>query len=271
MSKKTVIYIAGLSHNGSTLLDFLLSHHPHIIGLGEIYSVITGKTDNLEKTEGVCSCSLELSRCPIWSDCLKKFKESPATGYQNQYRQIIQAISSLKQDCLVDSSKNIRFLDQILPLVANQTIALKIIFLIRDARGWAASYSDIGKKDGQVAKLPIHNLRVWYKDNQTIKRCLDQKKLDYLQISYEELIFNQRETIDRILKFAGLPLEKFSLTNKPNSHIAYGNRMKLTTDSQTINYDSRWLNRYWVNFFFILMPRIFLWNKRNVPLPVYKR
>lgn len=33
------IYILGFGHSGSTLLDIMLSNHPNVIGVGEIYKL----------------------------------------------------------------------------------------------------------------------------------------------------------------------------------------------------------------------------------------
>jgi len=40
MSTMKVVLIAGLGHSGTTILDLALSHHPGIIGLGEVFDVL---------------------------------------------------------------------------------------------------------------------------------------------------------------------------------------------------------------------------------------
>lgn len=266
---KKIIYIASLSHSGSTLLDFLLSHHPNIVGLGEIYSVIINKKSNLEKTTSTCSCGQELNQCPIWSQY-----QPSSENYTDAYREIITKLESNKTfSAVVDSSKNIRYLNFLIDLEKNKEIELKVIFLIRDARGWAASFSDIGRKDGQLLKPPAYGLYRWLQGNKKIKKFLDDNRLSYLTIGYDELCFQTLPTLEKIIQFIGLDLKKISLDQQqlPNSHIAYGNRAKLTLNqNKQINYDTRWFNRFWLNLFFLLIPQVRRWNKKNTPLPKYK-
>ena len=38
--KNKIVFIAGLSHIGSTLLDYALGSHPKFVGLGEIFTAL---------------------------------------------------------------------------------------------------------------------------------------------------------------------------------------------------------------------------------------
>ena len=59
--KKKFIYIAGLYHSGSTLLDQYLGSNSQIIGLGEIAKYIK------DGSEGNCTCGKKVEECDFWS------------------------------------------------------------------------------------------------------------------------------------------------------------------------------------------------------------
>ena len=52
--KQKILYIAGLGHSGSTILDLSLGSHPDITGLGEIYTLLDSER---RKNHYVSYCS----------------------------------------------------------------------------------------------------------------------------------------------------------------------------------------------------------------------
>ncbi len=268
-----IIYVLGLSHSGSTLLDFLLSHHKKVVGLGESYSVLENKFSNAEETEKICSCGKNLSSCDLWSNYPQNQKKNDKQAAIASYKKIINLAFSIPgKEVVVDSSKKIWLLEELLKMQAAKELDLKIIFLVREARSWSTSYIEGGRRTNQWIKPPIFPLHRWYFENRKIKNFLDKNKIPYFQTSYSSICFETDETIGKILDFAGLPREEFYWDNNPDSHIAYGNRAKFDLmEHKKISYDSRWIHRYWLNLFFTLMPHIYLWNKKNVILLRYKK
>ena len=65
-----VIYIAGTSHSGSTLLDLMLNAHPEIISVGELVNLarhLEYKKPH-KKRYTSCSCGApSLWQCDFWS------------------------------------------------------------------------------------------------------------------------------------------------------------------------------------------------------------
>ena len=55
---KKIVYIAGLGHSGSTILDMALGAHLNIIGLGEIYAVINHRKYSKLFEFSSCSCRI---------------------------------------------------------------------------------------------------------------------------------------------------------------------------------------------------------------------
>ena len=50
MSKR-VVFIAGLEHSGSTLLDLLLGGHRQLVGLGELFHLLRERSGHLQNPE----------------------------------------------------------------------------------------------------------------------------------------------------------------------------------------------------------------------------
>lgn len=265
---KKVIYILGLDHSGSTILDIILSKHPETVGLGETYAVLREKERAFEDTHNFCSCGSDLEKCPLWKEYLVWQKENKGKSYENKYKNLLKIVSEkIGKDVVIDSSKNDWMLEVIKKLSDAGEVDLKVIFLLRDARGWAASRYDLGVKAGRKIRFYPKYFYNWYKMNRKLKKLLEKDNYDYIQVSYEELAFNTEEKIRDIFEFTGLDPDIFNIDFPPNTHIAYGNRTKKDAHKKkAILYDSRWFHRFWLNFFFVLMPHIFFWNKKNVAL-----
>ncbi len=258
--KKTVVYIVGLSHSGSTFLDFFLSHHKDILGLGEVYSILINKKSNFEKTESVCSCGNLLINCDIWS----KYKLSKSNiDHIEKYRHILNFLRDRNEKIIIDSSKNLWMIDVLRKLRDNGDINLKILFLARDARGWAASRKDLGRGVNAINRPYIYYFYLWYKQNKNILKFLKDNNLSYKIVSYERIAFETEKALKDIFSFLEISYDGFDLSKKANSHIAYGNRTKKNKNNKLI-YDSRWITRYWLNIQFILAPNIFKWNNNLI-------
>jgi hypothetical protein len=68
-----VVYIMGFGHSGSTLLDIVLSNHPHVESVGELKKVHRyGWTNNNDRR---CACGLPVYQCPYWSEVHQRWSE----------------------------------------------------------------------------------------------------------------------------------------------------------------------------------------------------
>ena len=163
-----VVYIVGLGHSGSTLLDLLLSGHPRIMGLGEIGSVLWNKTRSGEYTEHICSCKQLMNECEFWS----QFKTTKGRDKIEEYRSVLHLTREFGKKVIVDSSKNLPPLECLKQLHDNKEIELKVIFLVKDKRGWAASMKKADKRWGKEEKASFHYWGIWYYRNNEIKKYL---------------------------------------------------------------------------------------------------
>jgi hypothetical protein len=65
-----VIYIAGTSHSGLTLLDLMLNAHPAIFSAGEVLKLNRQLEISNQRKQAYAPCSCgapSLWQCPVWS------------------------------------------------------------------------------------------------------------------------------------------------------------------------------------------------------------
>ena len=69
------IYIAGLEHSGTTLINHLIAQHPKALGLGEVSSYFDSghMREYIKKWGGysdvrLCSCGSDWDDCNFWGD-----------------------------------------------------------------------------------------------------------------------------------------------------------------------------------------------------------
>ena len=65
-----IIYVLGLGHSGSTVLDMLLATAGKAVGLGQVWRVL--REDFATSKERVCSCGETALNCPLWGSVLEQ-------------------------------------------------------------------------------------------------------------------------------------------------------------------------------------------------------
>jgi len=173
MSKKIkVLYIAGLGHSGSTLIDLILGSSKNAFSLGEIeffedYYFERKKLKNVCHPSNNCLCGKNLKKCKFWSPIINDdrinslFPYIPLKGERKKmvfntffgvpkisfgkfsdeefYKDILIQANKIKNnnvDILIDSSKDFRRLSYLSKL---KSIDLHVIHLVRDSRGVVSS------------------------------------------------------------------------------------------------------------------------------------
>ena len=73
---KKIVYIAGIEHCGSTILDIRLGSHPLIKDFGEIGTLLQSEIHNFDDyfKNYTCSCGNKMKECSFWKDTKKIFK-----------------------------------------------------------------------------------------------------------------------------------------------------------------------------------------------------
>ncbi len=256
-----IVYIAGLYHTGSTLMDLTLGNLPKVIGLGEIYKGLRGGFE--EK----CSCGELTKDCPFWGDIYEAFKEKKDLDIQAKYDLVISTFfKKYDQDyILVDSSKchpfdlffnkDNRDMQGLNYLINKPEIDLKVIHMVRDVRSWSNGLlmrdertkhelSLINQIYRKFSRSASARFLQWYWGHKKIINFLKKHKVENLRISYEDLAMDTEATLTSLTDFLGMNYDpSMSIPSESKSHIVVGNPMRFRkADTKKIQYDTRWLS-----------------------------
>lgn len=268
MSKPRVIFILSLGHSGSTLLDLLLGSSPEAVSCGELYDVARGKNARGGDDQGVCGCGLSIKDCPVWSKVKATCLDTNSD--KETYCCALKAIAGETNRVIIDSSKRLDAYQAAVALAKAGEIDLKVLFLVRDVRGWTASYVARNKKNNLPKESVVRLMMRWNKHNQQLENSLKQNETEYLAVSYEELIFDTPGTLKKVCDFGGVQIgdgETFA-----DNHVGLGNRTKNNAKKKfEIVYDARWLHDSNINRWFALLWPVQKTNRRYVTLPNYQR
>ena len=252
---KEIIYIAGLYHSGSTLLDQYIGSNDSIMGLGEICKFIK------DGPAGKCTCGANAENCEFWRD-FKPLKNISESGLEKTYSKIIDKASKKKGkfQYILDSSKchpydmkptysNFRGLIYYTKYFPNK---IRVIHLYRDPRSWVSSIMRREKRSKRKfiisAIFKSEFMRAirycqWFFMHFLIRKFIRENNLRSINISYEKICLDKKNSLLEISKFLNLELDEKKLNLKEtNSHICVGNPSRLTNlDNPEISYDARWL------------------------------
>jgi hypothetical protein len=263
-----LVYIASLSHSGSTLLDLILGGNSRFIGLGEIARVLEPGSGGLEKTRQVyCSCGVGMQDCIFWSKVGDELEICNELSLDEKYRIVFEVFNSVfgPDHIPVDSSK---YIPPLKTLREHHNLDLWVLYVIKDVRGYVISQIDDAKREnfGFIKKIPYYQFRSWYRDNKYIKGYICGNNIRYFQLGYEELCMDPDRMISMICDFLGEePTESMLALMDSGSHVIRGNRMRSQPDKrQRISYDNRWFCRKEWILPSIVFSRIMEYNTREV-------
>ncbi len=245
------IYIAGLEHSGSTLLNELLAQQPGALGLGEVgvffspaHMRVYLERWGRDEEARLCSCGNPWKNCEFWSNILHlsgEYSNAPILEkYQNLFQYIHERFPEV--ETVVDSTKGTSILKLLLEnratLSPSLPLTMKVLHVVKDVRSFTAS---IARKTGHESLLGfIRTMNWWIGGNAELLRMMNQ---DFRVVLYERLCKDPDAVLDEIYSFLGF--EK--TTNPPlssenrGSHIVLGNRNFLIRNRQKIRYDNAWL------------------------------
>lgn len=216
---KGILYIGGIGHNGSTILDIMLGESANVLSMGQV-GTLHEYLDN-----GQCSCEENLLACPLWGKVLTqldkaekdqlrelgplisgeknfvrfvasaKFCRSYATIQDVLFRSVFRVSDA---DVLIDSSKNV---SRAVALLRASRYDIRFLHLIRDSRGYVNSFNKRKREQEKESRF-INPMVQWTVKNSvssTIVRAIANNR--YLRISYEELMLHPQEVIERIGRF----------------------------------------------------------------------
>ncbi|MCC5931458.1 MAG: hypothetical protein JJU28_19580 [Cyclobacteriaceae bacterium] len=263
MNKKKIVYILGLGHSGSTLIEYYLSSYKNCIGIGEAFKAsFAFQEGNLDKFS---EYDLErIEKVPLWNKMAKSAKEheNAEKQYLAIYDYILHSDEFSKYDLIIDSSKKLAGYKILSEHYGDQVYA---IILYKDVRSWVISSIDTMKrKNRKVGLKTKYKLTTkWMRDYYLINRYLNNNNKQHFKISYD-LFCLDYENVKNLFK------KKLELNSEPdflntNSINLIGNRMKKKADIKLeIKYDYRWASRREWLLPWLLYPGLKTMNKNNV-------
>ena len=219
MNKK-VLYIVGLGHNGSTLLDLLLGASNRVFSssqLNDLLAPYIPDSDSIKDT--------------FWKKVLKQLEDGgKALGEQNRsillekralefivnrsarlhYAkvnfQLLEVLSSVIDDSLiVDSSKNV---SRALGLLEGDCERIYMLHLVRDIRSYVNSYNMRQEEEGKGNRYLFPAFQ-WYAKNIISSLFVKRRANHYMFMKYEDFIQQPILEIERLEAFCS---ESFSET-----------------------------------------------------------
>lgn len=266
-----LVYIAGSSHSGSTLLDLVLGSHAQIESLGEAKKIpqILNSLQTGKEPKPICSCHTAIVDCNFWRNALQL--ENPNSLERNRITFDLtadlamarRALSFRNKSILLDSSKNLGRLGF---LTREEGFATTCLHLTRDPR--AVAFSAVRKMErigGHTQKNRIrfvcrHALD-WSALNQKIcRRHRKKSRISYLHLRYEDFVFSPEASLTSLFQELELEFEPAQLRFRDfTHHNIEGNRLRLQSGSD-IKFDSSYLEELapveWLTASVLLLPAL---------------
>jgi len=267
------MYIAGLEHSGSTLLNEQMAQRSQVLGLGEVGNFFSPQHMEAyidrwgnEPDARLCSCGETWEKCSFWRDVMDLCGERSNNSHVEKYARLFKYIRRQfpKIRVVVDSTKSRHILDMLIDNSDQLGIggdAIQIILVVKDVRSFALS---IRRKTGQHSLVrAIRTMNWWYGETSTFltygRRIGSSLKI----VSYEKFCDDPDHVINAVLEENLLCNEEVENdVHSEGSHIVMGNKDYLMRNRRRIRYDTRWFMDDYVNLAYMLHSRARRLNHR---------
>lgn len=233
-----VIYVAGSSHSGSTLLDLLLGSHSGVESVGEAKKLPELLSRIAAGGQPLCTCQSELGKCPLWGDLLSRDLGDLARDAAANASLLGSILEKQGKSVVLDSSKT---LGRALLFARSDLFSPVFVHLLRDSR--AVVFSSKRKKSNQLNRGHgiLETACSWQKLNFRIPRRVGKHGARFLSVRYEDLTHDPRSVLETILDAAGLSWEDSMIQFREHiHHNVEGNRMRMGSGSE-IKRDEEYL------------------------------
>ena len=261
-----VIYVAGVSHTGSTLLGHILGELEETCYAGEIRN--TWQRGILENR--ICTCDARFAECAFWQtviehlpfaaerqaeklSALHREAVRPSLVFpfrSTEMKQVDRSAFAAPTDALYAAAGDVAGVRQLVdssksPLYAAflrrlPTIDLRVVHIVRDPR--ATVYSHLRRHSfgyGETFKLSLW----WLRSNVAIEK-LGRTGVPYTRIRYEDFVEDPARLLYQITDALGLPRSRLPIEGRvarlSKKHIISGNRARGEVGAITLRNDSEW-------------------------------
>ncbi len=277
-----VLFVAGTSFCGSTLLSFLLNAHPQMVCVGEETGPIPKRRN---QPDFPCSCGAPLPQCPFWVNVTARMKDRGFEfGHDRFNVHFLFGRHRLPRLLLSRSFRN-NTLDDIRDGVVKRLPGLGKQYEVIRARNLAMFRSIIevsgkkvfasGQKDSirawHLSQIPGLDLKVvhlirdsrgfvnstmknggntlsagvrdWNRNASHVERLFARLGPDRcMRIRYEDLCADVTGTLAKLARFVGLEPMAGPVVFRETEHHVIGNRMRLQSSSE-VKLDEAWRER----------------------------
>lgn len=244
-----VLYIAGYSRSGSTILDSILGQIDGFFSMGELYHVWSRNI----RDNTVCGCGTPFRECKVWNDIFddafggmdkvdtremiraqnsstrirhipimsvpwgRRLLMSRSEQYLEQLKLLYQAIQARTGSRVIVDSSKVPLYGYLLNTIPS--IDLYVVHLIRDPR--AVSYSWLKKrllpplpdKDDPIYmdRYSVTKSSItWNVTNAAVEMFWRRRPKKYLMLRYEDFVDRPKENLQRIIELVS-EQDNFSL------------------------------------------------------------
>ncbi len=261
--KIKVIYLIGMGHSGSTLMDLIMDCHSQVVGVGELCAYHTSLR-RIERNR-FCSCGQRLNKCSFWRGIfrglpdfnlslsqtkkdflLKKEKYIYFIGgkkYQTDLAEYIRLSEELYQRILSQTGKKVIFESSKCPyraetLLKSKKIEMILVHLVRDGRGVAYSYFKSNRS-------PKYAIKQWGMANIKTEIVKRRNPVRNIFVKYTDFAKAPQKVLTCILSSTGLRFELPMMNFREKTHHQAGGnkKLRLWEKSQEIKEDIEWRSK----------------------------
>jgi len=200
-----VCFIGGAGHSGSTLLGLVLGSHSQCFYAGEAAKTryLQNPQANLRKR----SCKFCGLDCPVWGNFVLR-------PDQDLYEQLAQKVH---RSFIVDSSKNLDWIQAQVQHLKSLNVQVYFIFLKRDSR--AVVSSRLRKYPDQS---PESLIRDWREQIQKTQLFFEQLSSPKISLHYEKFATEASTVTQELCQFLDIDYEPTMLDYSQHTHHVLG-------------------------------------------------
>jgi hypothetical protein len=232
-----IVYIVGLAHSGTTIIDRMLSCFPGVIGLGEVDQIIR-KVGLRTIAKHACPCGAEATACAFWKHIVGGTYEAPADFFGD----VVKTARSQGYSTIVDSSKTVGTATHYRRMLSrNEVTDVALVRVVRDPRGWVHSMMRREKIE-PTDHLSVRKLFYrWLLSSIKLDTKMQKQGRTPIYVWYDKLILAREESkLAALIGLPPVPDGKFSLL-AANQHSIAGNKFAFSEKREKLTYDIRWL------------------------------
>ena len=279
--KPTVLMLGGFGRSGSTLLERCLAEAPGAVGVGEVIHL----WERALRDNELCGCGEPFGSCSFWqqvgesafggwrrldvsqmvddrTDVVRtRYIPQLVTGITPRRRRmrrdrlierlqrLYATISNDGKDLVIDSSKHPAYAY----LLRRMNVSLRCVLVVRDPRGVAYSWSKVVRRpettdgDGLMPRYSAASTVMNWTTYGLMFHLLPALGVPVMTVHYEDFMRHPRDTVSRVLRFAGRAPEARALAHISDTevhlgthHTVAGNPRRFTTGDVRLRCDEEW-------------------------------